>query len=285
MNVEKLDLAGGGVPQAMGQERIGFSLQQINAVDDPAKVLYSECLGRFTESDGTIRTSEELSAMPEISGVGPAFDRYLLQLALGWLARRPSCALGCNIQASDLVDKHSSGTLYELLFKHRAVARRMILELAGSVALTAHSAAMLQSARTLGYRIAIEAFGTEQAIAGTLLPFPVDIVKVDASLLRHGRGDAASMLRHIVARTSRSASIVVIEGIETYAQLEAARTAGATHVQGPLLSEPTLPPIYSEPFRPLVQRGNPLAHRLENRNRFSQSPMRSFKEPLRPLRV
>ncbi|MCA1491578.1 EAL domain-containing protein [Ensifer sp. NBAIM29] len=285
MNVEQLDLAGGGAPQAMGQERIGFSLQQINAVDDPAKVLYSECLGRFTEPDGTIRTSEELLAMPEISGIGPAFDRYLLQLALGWLARRPSRALGCNIQASGLVDKQSSATLYALLFKHRAAARRMILEVTGSVALTAHSAAMLQSARALGYRIAIKAFGTEHATAGTLPSFPVDIVKVDASFVRHCRGDAAPMLRHIIARASRSASIVVIEGIETYEQLDAARIAGATHVQGLLLSEPTLPPIYSEPCRPLVQRANLLAHLPENRNRLPQSSRRSFEESQRPLRV
>ncbi|ASY65224.1 diguanylate cyclase/phosphodiesterase (GGDEF & EAL domains) with PAS/PAC sensor(s) (plasmid) [Sinorhizobium sojae CCBAU 05684] len=284
MNAEKLDLAGGVAPQAMQQERIGFSLQQINAVDDLAKVLYSECLGRFTEPDGTIRTSEELLAMPEISG-SPAFDRYLLQLALDWLARHPSCVLGCDIQASSLADKHSSATLYELLFKHRAVARRMILEVTGSVGLKTHSAAMLQNARALGYRIAMEAFGTEHAIARTLPSFPVDIVKIDASLAWHGRGDAAPMLRHIVARASRSASVIVIEGIETYEQLDAAKIAGATHVQGLLLSEPTLPPIYSEPCRPVVQRGNPLAHRPENRTRFSESAVRRFKELQGPLRV
>lgn len=247
MDVEKLDLALGAQQAKHG--RLGFSLQQVNAVDDHAEVLYSECQGRLIEPDGTIRTSEELLAIPGNSGVAPAFDRHLLHLALDWLACHPSHALGCKISAATLAGKRTSVALHELLLKHSAVARRMILEVPLSEGLKTHSAALLEGARALGYRIAIEEFGTDHATARSLLSIAVDIVKIDASLALH----SAPKFRPIVALASRAAPVVVIEGIETYAQLDAAKIAGATHVQGVLLSEPTLLPVCSQRLTSLVQ--------------------------------
>ncbi len=257
MNLETLDDAIAGAVRAMQHGRIGFSLQQINAVDESSKVLYSECLGRFVEPDGTVRTRGEFSAFPEASKVDLAFGLDLLDLAFEWLACHPSDVLGCDISAENIADERSCRVLYDLLARHGAVATRMVLEVTENLPLKTLSVAtdLLKGARAIGYRIAIDKFGTGKS----LLSIPADLVKIDACFAPHRRGDAAPMLRDMVALASCAVSTVVVEGIETYDQLEAARTAGATHVQGFLLSEPTLPPIYSRSAKAFKRRHRPVS--------------------------
>lgn len=246
MDLEKFSSVVRHVTQAMQHGRIGFSLQQVNAVDDPGEVLYSECLGRLVEVDGTIRTSGEFMAFLEASGRAPAFDRHVIDLAFDWLARHPSEALGCNISAENIADKQNWAVLYDLLHRNREIAPRLVLEITESLPIAPLSAAadLLQSVRELGYKVAIDDFGTGCSTPETLLALPVDIVKIDGFFVQHRDDQAERFLRHMVGLASCAASIVIVEGIETYAQLEAAKTAGATHVQGFLLSEPTLPPVH-----------------------------------------
>ncbi|ACP21807.1 putative signal transduction protein (plasmid) [Sinorhizobium fredii NGR234] len=261
MNLETRDDAIGGAVRAMQHGRIGFSLQKINAVDDPSTILYSECLGRFVEPDGTVRTRGEFSAFPEASQVDLAFGPDLLGLAFEWLACHPSYVLGCDISAENMADERTCTVLYDLLSRHRALATRMVLEVTENLRPNGLSVAadLLKGARAIGYRIAIDKFGT----GNSRLSIPADAVKIDACFAQHRRGDAAPILRDMVALASCAATTVVVEGIETYDQLEAARIAGATHVQGFLLSEPTLPPIYSRSVRAFRRRHRPVSPRSQ----------------------
>lgn len=75
-------------------------------------------------------------------------------------------------------------------------------------------------------------------------------MKLDAFFIGRGGKD---FLHHLVGLASCVAPMVVVEGVETYAQFEVAKRAGATHVQGFLLSEPTLYPVYcGQPAPPLA---------------------------------
>ncbi len=82
----------------------------------------------------------------------------------------------------------------------------------------------------------------------------VDIIKIDAFFVQLNRRLAADrVLHHMVGLASCAAPTIVVEGVETYEQLTLAKAAGATHVQGYLLSEPTLCPV----FRGLAHPGAP----------------------------
>jgi len=257
MKVEKFNNVTGAVEQAMQNGRIGFALQQVNAVDDSRIVLYSECLGRLIEPDGTIRTAGEFLEFLDAARSSPTFERHILSLAFDWLSCHPSDVLGCNISAENISDPQNWAALYELLFQHRLLASRLVLEITESLPITELfvAAELLQTIRVLGYKIAVDDFGTGYSTAESLLSIPVDIVKIDAFFVRHRRDDSERFLRHMVGLASCAASTVVVEGIETYAQLEAAKTAGATHVQGFLLSEPTLLPVYCGPSNSLRNTG------------------------------
>lgn len=123
----------------------------------------------------------------------------------------------------------------------------MVLEVTENVpiAMRAQAAEMLSLARSLGCKIAIDDFGTRYSTAEALVSMPADIVKIDALFVRLQHWERAeSFLTHLVGLASCVASEVVVEGIETDAQMQAARNAGATHVQGHLFCEPTLIPLY-----------------------------------------
>ncbi|WP_429817958.1 EAL domain-containing protein [Ensifer sp. B1-9] len=236
--------------EAVRNRRVGFSLQHINSAADVGSVLYSECLGRLVKPDGEIMTASEFVGYLEAAGRIAALDRHMLALAFDWLACQPHGVLGCNISVESISDERNRTLLYDLLSANTRFASRLVLELTESLPMSGFPAAgrFLQNLQALGYRIAVDDFGTGFSTPEALLSLPVDIVKIDGFFLRLDRSDAQRFLSHMVGLASCVAPIVVIEGVETYAQFEAAQAAGATHVQGFLLSEPTLTPLFGGEF-------------------------------------
>lgn len=91
----------------------------------------------------------------------------------------------------------------------------------------------------MGVRLAIDDFGTGHSTFEYLLSLPVYAVKIDPSFtkrLTERRG--AAMLRGLSSACRELDMQVIAEGIETFDQLNAARTAGVTHAQGYLLGMP-----------------------------------------------
>ncbi|WP_085035862.1 EAL domain-containing protein [Ensifer aridi] len=235
------------VLQAGQQRRIGFTVQQVNSVNAHHEVLYSECLARLVKVDGTVITAGEFMPALEASGDAPKLDRHMLNLAVDWLSNNPSGPLGCNISALNFSDSENRAVLYDQLYRHRALAPRLVLEITerSPIAQLSRTAEFIHDIRKLGYRVAIDDFGAGFSTPEAIFSIAVDIVKVDSSFVQlSSRADAARLLHHMVGLASCVASTIVIEGVETYAQLALATAAGATHVQGYLLSEPTLSPIY-----------------------------------------
>ncbi|NTH14233.1 EAL domain-containing protein [Agrobacterium rhizogenes] len=231
----------------------GFSLQQINAIENPAEVLCHECLGRLTDVNGTTRTYGEVATLLQMNGALAAFDRLVIDLAAEWLANHPADVLACNISVDAVAEPESLDRLLDLLDRHRSVASRLILEITETIPLTVLTSGsdVIQAARVLGYRVAIDDFGTGYANVDCLLATPVDIVKIDRCFVQQigRREEALRFLAHLVGLAASVAPKVVVEGVETYSQFEAARSAGATHVQGFLFSEPRLNAAVSRPIR------------------------------------
>ncbi len=91
----------------------------------------------------------------------------------------------------------------------------------------------------MGVRLAVDDFGTGSSTFEYLLSLPVYAVKIDPSFthrLTEPRG--AAMLRGLSSACRELEMQVIVEGIETLEQLDAARKAGVTHAQGYLLGMP-----------------------------------------------
>ncbi|MCA1371718.1 EAL domain-containing protein [Bradyrhizobium sp. BRP14] len=244
MNFDEVDNIVRTAFQAMRHGRIGFSVQQVNCVNDHHEVLYSQSLARLLKLDGAVITAGEFLPALEASGYAPELDRCILSLAFEWLSNSASGSLGCNVSSLNFSSGERRAMLYDQLHRNRSLAPRMVLEIAESAA-SFGAAELIRDIRKLGYRVAIDDFGTGFSTPEAIFSMAVDIIKIDAFFVQLNRRLGADrLLHHMVGLASCAAPTIVVEGIETYEQLTLARAAGATHVQGYLLSEPTLYPVF-----------------------------------------
>jgi diguanylate cyclase (GGDEF)-like protein len=94
--------------------------------------------------------------------------------------------------------------------------------------------------RTIQYRIAMDDFGTGYSPLRYLVDLPVDVVKLDISLVNKlAQDDRASQVVADFARMMSDAGyMLVAEGVETEAVLHKVESLGIAHVQGYLLGRP-----------------------------------------------
>ena len=119
---------------------------------------------------------------------------------------------------------------------------RLFLELTESHELIGNETDLdqFEALRALGVRFAIDDFGTGYSSLDQLLKLPIDVVKLDLSLIAKLGADPrqTALVRSIQGLASVVGNSVVMEGVETAAQLAELRSIGATLVQGYYLCRP-----------------------------------------------
>ena len=110
---------------------------------------------------------------------------------------------------------------------------------------------MLEQLRALGARIALDDFGTGWSSLAALRRYPVDMLKLDRSLIASIDCDeqAAAVTRAVIAMAKALGHVVVAEGIERPEQ--AAALARARLRAGPGL--PLLGPVRADEAEPLLR--------------------------------
>jgi diguanylate cyclase (GGDEF)-like protein/PAS domain S-box-containing protein len=98
----------------------------------------------------------------------------------------------------------------------------------------------LRRLHDLGARLAIDDFGNGRGGLSTLRELPVDMVKIDRSLVAGiGRSSRdGSIVRAVLAMAADLGVSVTAKGVETPAQLDFLRSAGCPFVQGFLFGQP-----------------------------------------------
>lgn len=102
------------------------------------------------------------------------------------------------------------------------------------------AAETLYRLRQMGFRIALDDFGTGYSSLYNIRKFALDCLKIDKSFI-DGMGrerESAAIVQSIVHLGRALGLGVVAEGVETGAQLQALRMAGASHMQGYFFSRP-----------------------------------------------
>ncbi|WP_294203216.1 EAL domain-containing protein [uncultured Sphingomonas sp.] len=94
--------------------------------------------------------------------------------------------------------------------------------------------------RRLGFRIALDDFGTGYSSLYNIRKFALDCLKIDRSFIDGmGRERESAAIVHSIIHLGRALGLgVIAEGVETEAQAQALRVAGASHLQGYLFSRP-----------------------------------------------
>ncbi|WFU09026.1 EAL domain-containing protein [Rhizobium sp. CB3090] len=227
--------------KAIAKGGLSFVVQPIHDAKNIEEILYAECLARVTDAEGVVHTAGTF--VPQLERLDGRFDLdfRMLDMILTALMADTALTLGCNLSAATLSAPDRFADIFSRISHHKPeLTSRLVVEITETYPLVGAAIERLKMIRALGCRVAIDDFGAGFATPAHLLQVSADIVKVDASFVRDIRpgSDGRDSLYHLVGFASCLAPLVIVEGIETEAQLEAARSTGATHAQGFLLSKP-----------------------------------------------
>jgi EAL domain-containing protein (putative c-di-GMP-specific phosphodiesterase class I) len=154
----------------------------------------------------------------------------------------PDLSLWLNVDLLQLRDPSFADMLAEELRASGIDATDIVLELSEADLLDVDEIeASIARLRAMGVRLAVDDFGTGYSSIVRLTELPIDIVKLDRALvagISDGGDPAVGILSAAVALVSHAGLEIVVEGVETEAELRAVRDLGCTIVQGYLLRRP-----------------------------------------------
>lgn len=108
------------------------------------------------------------------------------------------------------------------------------LEVTESTMVASGSALMLEKLRSLGFKVSLDDFGTGYSALASLHKFAFDELKIDRSFMTEAsKSERALLLLKTVVQLSQQLSLsLVIEGVETQAQLDLLADFGPLTIQG-----------------------------------------------------
>ena len=165
-----------------------------------------------------------------------------LERAYPELVKRGGQIITLNVSVQTLTNDHEFfNAVDRLLPKIKGARFSLVFELTETsiVKNQIDLSASLTGLRKRGAKIAIDDFGTGQTSLSTISSLPTDIVKLDGSLLQAERPDLSKGLLELGMSFARLVGAkVIVEKVETQADLDLAREVGADYVQGWFFGQP-----------------------------------------------
>lgn len=202
---------------------------------------------RWRSSQGVLFTPAEFLRVAEDSDKTAELGRWMLEEAVEQAAERTATGLAVSVavrmSARRLLDRSMPlGSIEALLTRHGLPSGSLLIELSDTdprVSLD-ELERRLTALRRLGVRIALDGFGSGYAAITTLRRLPVDVLKLDRSLVE-GVVESAR-LHKITSGLLRIACDLglqsVADGVDLPEQVVALRAMGCTHGQGMAFSGP-----------------------------------------------
>jgi sensor c-di-GMP phosphodiesterase-like protein len=206
------------------------------------QVLGAETLARFVDPDGTVRLPAGIierieENLDDLETLMWSLFRSIAENARPLLDRYRGFYLSVNVPPVILGSGRLKPVLESLDLVH--YADRLVCEVTERQALTDAGREALAIARPMGFRIAMDDFGTGQSGLKQLIGLPLDILKIDKSQIDPLMKDptADRLLRGVVALAAAMRVKLVAEGVETREQAFFLRAAGVDAGQGWLWSQ------------------------------------------------
>ena len=190
--------------------------------------------------------SSEFVPIAESSGLIGVLVRWVLEAATSAVAALPddgvALQLGVNVPAGYLATGMLVGDVQHALRQSGLPAERLILEISDSIVLSEDERISLDlsTLRLMGVHVALDGFGTGESALGHLTQLPIDVLKLDRSLIsRIDRDLQSRALCESIVGIGRALNLdVVAEGVETTGQLAALSGFGCGFAQGFIISRP-----------------------------------------------
>jgi diguanylate cyclase (GGDEF)-like protein len=205
-------------------------------------VIGAEALLRWRGDDGKLRAAAEFIDVAETSGLIVPIGRWVLHRACTDAKRWPPtaagkpCPVAVNLSARQFEQPGLVAMVTEVLAETGFDPRLLCLEITESTLMSRAQGALdtLHALKALGVSLAVDDFGTGYSSLAYLQRFPVDVLKIDKSMVDGLPGDqhACVIVAAVLGLALAIGLEVVVEGVEETAQADELRRMGCRRAQG-----------------------------------------------------
>lgn len=208
----------------------------------------AEALLRWVHPQRGVVLPASFVAIAEESGLIVPIGRWVLREACiqakRWQEAAATVSIAVNISALEFRHKDFVTGVQAILNETGLAAARLQLEIAESVLMrdAASSVAILAQLRAIGVQLAVDDFGTGYSNLSYLKQFPIDVLKVDRSLVQgiDSSRDTGGVVSAVIAMGSSLMLHVIAEGVEKPAQCDFLKARNCAEGQGNFFSRPLL---------------------------------------------
>ncbi|HET6529781.1 MAG TPA: EAL domain-containing protein [Actinoplanes sp.] len=223
--------------RALAHEGLDVHYQPIVRLADGA-VIAVEALARWTDPVAGPVPADLFITVAERAGLVGRVDDFVLDRACRDATRFTGAWAGAvvhvNVSAARFGEPEQEAAVVGALRRHELAPQRLLLELTETARLDDLTAAVAAAQRltALGVLLGLDDFGTGYNALHQLHTLPVDVVKLDRSLVAAGTGRSAAVCRSVVAICTAMGVKVIAEGLENDEQVAMMAALGCGYGQG-----------------------------------------------------
>lgn len=241
------------VQQVFSAEELRGALleQQIQAYFQPQHCAITgllrgaEVLARWRRPDGVVLAPAQFLPAFERAGLLEAFTDYMLSCAFDYIAAEgadSSLLTAVNVPARVATGVHWAQSVADHAYHAGVDPGRVVIEITedGGERCNPALAGAVTQLRLRGFNCAIDDFGSGDSSLDRLLQVPFNELKINRSMLVEARehAHARCLLASTIAMARQMVATVVVEGVETYRDLDLVRSLGCHTTQGYLHGRP-----------------------------------------------
>ncbi|WP_173714632.1 EAL domain-containing protein [Clostridium beijerinckii] len=210
------------------------------------KVLYSEALIRWKQGDKIISPAEFIPIAKSVGEIIP-IDNWVLENAckqceIWHQLGGNEFSVSVNVSYSQLKQSEFVSMVQSILNHYSLPARCLNMEITEDEAMEDFGTitGILEELRKIGIRVSLDDFGTGYSSLSYVNRLPIDMIKIDKSLIANLEKDYKSvMIVRSIINLGHSLSLKIIaEGIETQEQFRILNELNCDYIQGYLIGKP-----------------------------------------------
>lgn len=204
------------------------------------KMVGAEVLCRWFQDDDKMVSPGIFIPIFEKSGFVKQLDKYMWEKAFEtirhWIdSNKPYVPISVNISRVSIIEEDFVETIANIQKKYQIPTDSIHFEITESAyARKPHIIIdRINKIREMGFKIAMDDFGSGYSSLNTLKDVPIDILKLDMGFLRGDNVDKGeSIIRHVVSMARELGLSIVTEGVEKLEQADFLKHVGCSIVQG-----------------------------------------------------
>ncbi len=212
---------------------------------DTQQIAGAEALARWEHpTRGMLKPSEFVDVLSQ-SGVIRQLEFYVFELVCNqlhdWYKQGVDYFISCNFTRQSIESDSFCNDLLSCVEKYKFDHAKLVLEITEDVMENNRSRVMnnIVTCREAGFQIALDDFGSGITSFADLCDFPLDIIKIDKSMLQKANTAKGRAILKAVTRLAREMKYLVLcEGVETAEETEMVRNMHCSLIQGFLFYRP-----------------------------------------------